>query len=177
MALECGFLSRKGNRREIFLLIMYFDRFMSREGLRNFYNAKNIGIPNTGRGTAFMFISLPKEKKRSLSPVFQQLRVRWTLFRKKMLKLRISAKSLFDGNTGRDQQVCVDKADLIDPILITRLRCWLRRTFTLSDGIVLFFSSVGFPSLHLKLWLGLWQMLNLEYSGLKGRLLKIFNWG
>lgn len=40
-----------------------------------------------------------------------------------MLKLRISAKSLFDGSTGGDQQVCVDKADLIDPILITRLRC------------------------------------------------------
>lgn len=40
-----------------------------------------------------------------------------------MLKLRVSAKSLFDGNPGRDPQVCLDKADLIDPMLITRLRC------------------------------------------------------
>lgn len=40
-----------------------------------------------------------------------------------MLKLGISAKPLLDGNTGGDQQVCMDKADLIDPILITRLRC------------------------------------------------------
>lgn len=113
------YLEREIGERERFLLIMYFVRFMSREALRNFHDARILEF--LIQAEELLSYSYPYPKKRSLSPIFQQLRVRLTLFRKK--EPRISAKSLFDGNTGGDQQVCMDKADLIDPIVITRLRC------------------------------------------------------
>lgn len=144
MALECGFLSRKGNRRETDFYWYCILIGLCQEKLWETFMMQKFGIPNAGRRDAF--IPLPKEKKRRVPPISEQLRVRWTLFREKMLKLRIFQQS---DCSGGGQQVCVDKAALIDPTLITWLRCWLRRTFTPTDGTVLFFSSVGFPSLHL----------------------------
>jgi len=73
MALECGLLTGKGSRREgdISLdILMYFAWFMSRAALKNFHDAE--------RRAAFIFISLPKEKKKKNLFFLLRVRVRFS---------------------------------------------------------------------------------------------------